>query len=230
MIPLKMGNVIELKNLEKSYILAKNEVPILKGINLEVKEGEFLAIIGPSGSGKSTTMNMIGSLDTPTRGQILLSSKDIAELEESDLAQLRGRKIGFVFQNFNLIPSLTAIQNVMLPLTFQGVPRAEASKRAEEKLTKVGLSHRLTHKPGELSGGERQRVAIARALVTESEMILADEPTGNLDSKTGNEILEVLENLNKNEKKTIVIITHDPDIAKRAKRVVQIHDGRILEK
>ncbi len=225
-----MGNVIELRNVEKSYILGENEVKILKGISLEVKPGEFLVIIGPSGSGKSTTMNMIGSLDTPTNGEILLDGKDISELEESDLAQLRGRKIGFIFQNFNLISSLTAVQNVMLPLIFQQIPRSEASVEAKKQLERVGLGHRINHKPGELSGGERQRVAIARALVTNSEVILADEPTGNLDTKTGDEIMDILQNLNTEENKTIIIITHDPNIAKRAKRVIRIQDGRIFEK
>ncbi len=223
------NTVIKLENVEKSYILAKNEVPILKGIDLDIKKGEFLAIIGPSGSGKSTTMNMIGSLDTPTRGIIYLDNKDISKLDESELAQLRGKKIGFIFQNFNLIPSLTALQNVTLPLTFQGIPKSEATKRAKQELEKVKLDHRLTHKPTELSGGERQRVAIARALVTNSEVILADEPTGNLDSKTGEEIMELLKTLNEQHNKTVVIITHDSNIARRAKRVIKIQDGRIVK-
>ena len=221
--------IIKLENVEKSYILAKNEVPILKGINLDIKRGEFLAIMGPSGSGKSTTMNMIGSLDIPTRGTIYLDNKDISKLDESELAQLRGQKIGFIFQNFNLLPSLSALQNVTLPLTFQGIQRNEATRRAKEELEKVKLGHRLTHKPSELSGGERQRVAIARALVTNSEVILADEPTGNLDSKTGEEIMELLKTLNEQHNKTVVIITHDPNIASRAKRVVKIQDGRIVK-
>jgi len=223
------NTIIKLENVEKSYILAKNEVPILKGINLDIKRGEFLAIIGPSGSGKSTTMNMIGSLDTPTRGTIYLDNKDISKLDESELAQLRGKKIGFIFQNFNLIPSLSALQNVTLPLTFQGIQKNEAIRRATEELEKVKLDHRLTHKPSELSGGERQRVAIARALVTNSEVILADEPTGNLDSKTGEEIMELLKTLNEQHNKTVVIITHDPNIASRAKRVIKIQDGRIVK-
>lgn len=223
------NTIIRLENVEKSYILAKNEVPILKGINLDIKRGEFLAIMGPSGSGKSTTMNMIGSLDIPTRGTIYLDNKDISKLDESELAQLRGQKIGFIFQNFNLLPSLSALQNVTLPLTFQGIPRKEATRRAKEELEKVKLDHRLTHKPSELSGGERQRVAIARALVTNSEVILADEPTGNLDSKTGEEIMELLKTLNEQHNKTVVIITHDPKIASRAKRVIKIQDGRIVK-
>lgn len=222
------NTIIRLENIEKSYILAKNEVPILKGISLDIKKGEFLAIIGPSGSGKSTTMNMIGSLDTPTRGKIFLDGKDISKLDESELAQLRGKKIGFIFQNFNLIPSLSALQNVTLPLTFQGIPKNEAIRMAKEELEKVKLSHRITHKPSELSGGERQRVAIARALVTNSDVILADEPTGNLDYKTGEEIMQLLQTLSEQHNKTVVVITHDPNIANRAKRVINIQDGRIV--
>jgi putative ABC transport system ATP-binding protein len=222
------NTIIKLENIEKSYILAKNEILILKGINLDIKKGEFLAIMGPSGSGKSTTMNMIGSLDMPTKGTIFLDGQDISKLAESKLAQLRGKKIGFIFQNFNLIPSLSALQNVTLPLIFQGIPKNEAIKRAKAELAKVKLDHRITHKPSELSGGEKQRVAIARALVTNSEIILADEPTGNLDSKTGEDIMKLLQTLNEQQNKTVIVITHDSDIANRAKRVIKIQDGRIV--
>ncbi len=225
-----MQPLIQLDNVEKIYTLGKLQVKVLKGISLTINKGEFLAIVGPSGSGKSTTMNMIGSLDIPTTGRVILDGKDISTFSESDLAQLRGKKIGFIFQNFNLIPSQTALQNVMLPLIFQNVPRKKATELAKQKLEKLGLSHRINHKPTELSGGERQRVAIARALVTDPDLILADEPTGNLDSKTGKEVIQILETLNKEENKTIVLITHDPNIAKRAKRLIKIQDGRILEK
>jgi len=205
------------------------EVPALRGLDLEVKKGEFLAILGPSGSGKSTALNMIGSLDIPTKGEVYLDGVNISTLTESDLAQLRGKKIGFVFQVFNLIPSLDAIGNVALPMIFQGKSRDYRIKRAKEILTKVGLGHRLTHKPGQMSGGERQRVAIARALSNNPEVILADEPTGNLDSKTGLEVMDLLKDLHKKDKKTIILVTHDHNLVRYSHRIGYLRDGKIIK-
>ncbi|MEM2917991.1 MAG: ABC transporter ATP-binding protein [Candidatus Altiarchaeota archaeon] len=219
--------MIELEEVWKIYTLGKVEVHALRGLNLKVFPEEFIAIMGPSGSGKSTVMNMIGCLDIPTKGRVFLDSQDITKLTESELAQIRGRKIGFVFQTFNLIPSLTAIENVMLPMIFQGVPFDKRYKIAEDLLEKVGLSHRLEHKPTELSGGEQQRVAIARALANNPEVILADEPTGNLDSKRGTEIMEMLSDLHENENKTIVVVTHDKNVAKFADKTYHLKDGKI---
>lgn len=222
-----MKTVIELKDVEKIYHVGKIEVPALRGLNLKVKAGEFLAVLGPSGSGKSTMLNAVGCLDIPTRGKIHLGEHDIQFLEESDLAQIRGKKIGFIFQSFNLIQSLSALENVMLPMIFQNVPEEERLKRAIFLLQKVGLGDRIKHKPSELSGGQMQRVAIARALANDPEVILADEPTGNLDSRTSEEILKLLKFLHEQEKKTIVMITHDLNSAKYAGRIVYLKDGRI---
>lgn len=216
--------IIELRDVTKIYKLGKVEVPALAGITLKIKRGEFVAITGPSGSGKSTLMNMVGSLDLPTSGKILLDGTDITHLSESSLAQLRGRKIGFVFQQFNLISSLSALENVSLPLVFQGIPKSERDARAQKILELVGLGDRVKHRPTELSGGQQQRIAIARALVIDPEVILADEPTGNLDSKTGADILSLLKKLNA-EGKTVIIVTHDPGLAKQAQRIVKIKDG-----
>ena len=196
------------------------------GINLEIKKGDFVAIVGPSGSGKSTMMNLVGALDMASKGDIFLDNQNIEHLSESDLATIRGKKIGFIFQNFNLIPTLTAMENVMLPMTFQEIDEEERRNKARELLNSVKLGHRLKHLPGELSGGERQRVAIARALANNPEVILADEPTGNLDSKTGTEIMEMLLNLNK-QCKTIIMVTHDNELAKKARKIVRLRDGRI---
>ena len=222
-----MKPVIELKEVWKIYKLGEVDVEALRGLSLTVTPGEFLALLGASGSGKSTALNLIGSLDLPTRGHVFLDGQDIAHLDESTLARIRGKKIGFVFQTFNLISSLTALENVMLPMTFQGVSRAQREQTARSLLDKVQLSHRLRHKPAELSGGERQRVAIARALVNDPEVILADEPTGNLDTKTGREILNILRALHK-EGKTVVMITHEMALAKFAERVCYLQDGRIV--
>lgn len=216
--------IIELRDVKKIYKLGVVEVPALAGITLKIKRGEFVAITGPSGSGKSTLMNMVGSLDLPSSGKIILDGIDITHLSESSLAQLRGRKIGFVFQQFNLISSLSALENVSLPLVFQGIPKEERDARARKILELVGLGDRMTHRPTELSGGQQQRIAIARALVIEPEVILADEPTGNLDSKTGADILSLLKKLNA-EGKTVIIVTHDPGLAKQAQRIVKIKDG-----
>jgi putative ABC transport system ATP-binding protein len=220
--------MIELKNVHKVYPMGEVSVPALRGINLTIHPGEFVAIMGPSGSGKSTLMHLIGCLDLPSDGVVQLDGKDITELDEDTLAQIRGKKVGFVFQTFNLIPTLTAQENVELPLFFQGVPREKRRARAAELLRKVGLDGRLHHKPAQLSGGERQRVAIARALANDPEIILADEPTGNLDSESGKAILELLAQLHR-EGKTIILVTHNPEAAAYAQRIVRIRDGRLVE-
>lgn len=220
--------VIKLTDVWKVYKMGEVDVNALRGISLEVKKGEFLAIQGRSGSGKSTLVNSIGCLDVPTQGTILLDDKDIAKLSESSLAQIRGRKIGFVFQQFNLINILTALENVMLPMMFQDVLLEQRKKRAKELLELVGLGDRVHHKPGQLSGGQQQRVAIARALANDPEVILADEPTGNLDTNTGMIVMEFLKKLNK-QGKTIVMVTHDDYLAKSAKRIVYLQDGKIVK-
>jgi len=218
--------IIRLENVSKRYEMGEEIINAAYNINLTINKGDFIAITGPSGSGKSTMMNLVGALDLASDGEIYLDKIDIEHLEESELAQIRGKKIGFIFQTFNLIPTLTALDNVSLPLLFQGVEKEERDDRARELLESVGLGHRLTHLPNELSGGERQRVAIARALANDPEIILADEPTGNLDSKTGQEILELFKKLNK-EGKTVIMVTHDPNLAKKANRIVKLKDGRI---
>ncbi len=218
--------VIEVFNVKKSYTLGEIEIPILHDINLEVQEGEFLAIMGPSGSGKSTLMNLIGFLDRPTEGRILIKGLDINTLSDKEVARLRGLEIGFVFQVFNLIPRLTALENVELPTYANSRSGVDARKRAKDLLRMVGLEDRMHHRPGELSGGQSQRVAIARALINDPAILLADEPTGNLDSKTGCEILNMFTSLNK-DGRTIVMITHDPEIARYADRIVLVKDGII---
>lgn len=222
------SSLIQLQNVSKIYDMGGTKVTAVKDVYLKVNKKDFLAIIGPSGSGKSTLMNLIGSLDVPTKGEIFLDSHNIAHLSESKLAQLRGKKIGFVFQQFNLINNLSALENVMLPMTFQGVPEETREKRARKILGSLELGDRLDHLPKELSGGQQQRVAIARALSNDPEVILADEPTGNLDSRTGKNVLEILKDLNDNGK-TIIIVTHDNDIANHARRIVMIKDGMIAE-
>ena len=224
-----MKPIIQLRKVWKTYQMGDNMVHALRGIDLDVMPGEFLAIQGPSGSGKSTAMNLVGCLDVPSKGQIFLDSKDISRLSESDLAQIRGRKIGFIFQKFNLIETLTALENVMLPMTFQGIPEDERVKRAEKLLTQFGLGDRMDHKPNELSGGQQQRVAIARSLATDPPVILADEPTGNLDSKTGREVMQFLRELNEKEGKTIVLVTHDDILAHVADRIQFLKDGVIVQ-
>jgi len=223
---MQNSNIIQLKNVHKDYKMGESIVSAVEAINLDIKKGEFIAIVGPSGSGKSTMMNLVGALDLASEGDIFLDSQNIEHLEESELAQIRGRKIGFVFQTFNLIPTLTALENVMLPMMFQDITREKRKERALDLLKQVNLSHRLNHLPSELSGGERQRVAIARALANNPEVILADEPTGNLDSKTGKEIIQMLLNLNK-QGKTIILVTHNLELAKMAKRTIKLKDGRI---
>jgi putative ABC transport system ATP-binding protein len=221
--------IIKLENVWKIYRMGDSVVNALRGISLEIKKGEFVAIQGPSGSGKSTAMNMVGCLDVPTKGRIFLDSKDISHLHESELAQIRGRKIGFIFQQFNLIPTLSAIENVMLPMIFQGIASEKRYERAKQLLDMLELGERLNHKPNELSGGQQQRVAIARSLANDPDVILADEPTGNLDSNTGKNVIHYLEELNK-KGKTIVMVTHDADIAKHAQRIEFLRDGQICKK
>ena len=201
---------------------------VLKGIDIKIYKGEFLAIVGPSGSGKSTMVNVVGALDKPSYGDIYLREKNISDMSESSLASLRGRTIGFIFQQFNLLPNLTALQNVMLPMEIINIPEVNARERATELLEALGLEDRLNHKPNELSGGQQQRVAIARALSNNPEVILADEPTGNLDSKTGKFVVEFLEKLNK-KGKTIVLVTHDQELVKYAKRIIYLKDGKIIK-
>ena len=222
-------SVIKLENVWKTYRMGDIKVNALQGLNLDVKKSEFLAIMGPSGSGKSTAVNMIGCLDVPTKGRIFLENHDISKLSESELAQIRGRKIGFIFQQFNLVQTLTAIENVMLPMIFQGVPESARLKKAKELLELVELGDRINHRPSELSGGQQQRVAIARSLSNNPEVILADEPTGNLDSKTGANVLDFLENLHRKERKTIIMVTHDQNLAKVAERTEFLKDGKIVK-
>ena len=222
--------IIKLENVWKIYKMGNVEVPALRGLNLEIKKGEFVAIMGPSGSGKSTCMNMVGCLDVPTKGRIFLEHQDISKLSESDLAQIRGKKIGFIFQTFNLIPTLNAVENVGLPMIFQNTPKQERVKRATELLEMVGIGDRINHKPNELSGGQQQRVAIARSLVNNPDVILADEPTGNLDSVSGHKVIDFLKELHKKENKTIVMVTHDKDVAKYAERIEYLRDGEIIDR
>ena len=222
--------ILNLKEVWKIYQMGEVKVEALRGINLQVRRGEFLSIMGPSGSGKSTAMNMIGCLDVPTRGHIYLEGKDISLMSESDLAQIRGRKIGFIFQQFNLIPTLTALENVALPMIFQGIEREERLARAKKLLEMVELEERMNHTPNELSGGQQQRVAIARSLSNNPEVILADEPTGNLDSKTGGTVMDFLRKLQKEEGRTIVMVTHDANVAKKADRMEFLKDGKIVGK
>jgi putative ABC transport system ATP-binding protein len=220
--------IIRIENVWKTYIMGEVEVHALRGMNFEVKKGEFVAIMGPSGSGKSTAVNMVGALDIPTKGEIYLEHQNIAHLSESELAQIRGKKIGFIFQTFNLIPTLTAKENVTLPMIFQGIPYNERIQRAEKLLNMVELGDRMDHKPTELSGGQQQRVAIARSLANNPEVIIADEPTGNLDSKTSKLVIDFLCRMHKKEKKTIVMVTHDKEMAKYAERTEHLKDGIII--
>ncbi len=222
-----MKTVIKLEEVWKTYQLGNIHINALRGLNFAVKEGEFVAVQGPSGAGKSTTFHLIGCLDIPTKGTILLDGKNIAHMNENTLARIRGKKIGFVFQSFNLIPTLTALENVILPTIFQEQPEAQRIAKAKSLLSAVKLDHRMHHRPNQLSGGERQRVAIARALINDPDLILADEPTGNLDSATGETIIQLLDDLHTRHHKTIVMVTHEKSIAQRAKRTVSIKDGRI---
>lgn len=218
--------VVRLTNVRKYYVMGDFVVKALDGVTLSIQQGEFTSIMGPSGSGKSTMMNLIGRLDTPTSGTIAITGEPTSDMDEEELADLRNRKIGFVFQQFNLLGKLSAVENVMTPLLYRGMPVAERRERAEAALERVGLKERMLHKPNELSGGQKQRVAIARALVTEPSLLLADEPTGALDSKTGLQIMEMFEGLNA-EGLTVVLVTHDQTLGMRCPRQIHIKDGRL---
>jgi len=225
--PSKNKVVLELKNVVKTYISGNSQFNALDDVSLKIMEGEFVSITGPSGSGKSTLMHIIGLLDNPTSGEVLLESKDISQLKENQLAQIRNVTLGFVFQQFNLLARTPSLENAMLPLLYSDIPKSEREPIALEMLTKVGLSDKIKNTPAQLSGGQQQRVAIARALVNNPKIILADEPTGNLDSKSGKEIIELFHYLNKEEGRTIVLVTHDIELAKQANRIIIIKDGKI---
>ncbi len=222
-----MKPLIQLKNIHKSYPLDGFDLEILKGIDLEINAGEFVAIMGPSGSGKSTLMNILGCLDTPTSGSYLLEGENVENLSADELATIRNRKIGFVFQGFNLLSRTSAIENVELPMVYAGIGDAERRKKAEAALTKVGLAERMYHQPNQLSGGQQQRVAIARAIVNDAPIIFADEPTGNLDTKMSVEIMELFTKLNRDLKRTIILVTHEEDVARYAKRIIKSVYGEI---
>ncbi len=218
--------IIHLTEIQKSYFMGKQELQVLKGISLDVLKNEYVALMGPSGSGKSTLMNIIGCLDTPTKGKYILNQKDVSQMEDNDLAEVRNQEIGFVFQQFNLLPRLTALENVALPLVYAGMSKKLRTEKANQVLEMVSLTDRSHHKPNELSGGQCQRVAIARALVNDPSIILADEPTGNLDSITSHEIMEIFDEIH-SRGNTIILVTHEEDIANFAKRVVRLKDGMI---
>ena len=223
-----MDSIISFQDVWKIYQMGEVEVPALRGISVEIKKGDFVAIIGASGSGKSTMMNLVGCLDTPSKGNILLKSHNINELSESDLSSLRGKTIGFIFQQYNLIPHMTAYENVILPLELQEMDEDLAEKRAKEVLALVGLQDKIYHLPSQLSGGQQQRVAIARCLVADPEIILADEPTGALDSVTGKEVLEMLEKIWREEGKTVIMVTHDLHLAQYAHDIIELKDGKVI--
>jgi len=218
--------LIEVRDLKKRYLMGSEEVWALDGVSLDIEKGEYIAIMGPSGSGKSTFMNMIGCLDTPTSGSYHLNDQDVSQLSDDDLAEIRNREIGFVFQTFNLLPRVDCLRNAELPLIYAGMSRKERRERAAEALRRVGLGDRIDHKPNELSGGQRQRVATARALVNRPSIILADEPTGNLDTETGGEIMMLFESLYR-QGNTLLVVTHEPDIAQHARRILHLRDGKL---
>jgi putative ABC transport system ATP-binding protein len=218
--------LIETRDLWKTYVMGSEEIHALRGVSMEIQRGEYVAIMGPSGSGKSTLMNLIGCLDTPSKGTYLLNNKEVSSMDDDELARIRNEEIGFVFQTFNLLPRASALHNVELPLVYAGVSGTDRAERAKAALTKVELEHRMGHKPNELSGGQRQRVAIARALVNTPSILLADEPTGNLDSKTGVEIMALFERLHA-AGNTIVLVTHEPEVAAHAHRAIHIRDGQV---
>lgn len=218
--------LIKITNIKRDFVLGNEIVYVLKGIDLEIKKGEYVALMGPSGSGKSTLMNLLGCLDTPTSGNYILNGKDVSQMHDDELADIRNKEIGFIFQTFNLLPRTTALDNVALPMIYAGYSKAERKERATKVLHQVNLADRMDHQPNQLSGGQRQRVAIARALVNKPSIILADEPTGNLDSKTSEEIMALLEEIHKNGN-TIIVVTHEEEIAAHAKRIIRMRDGMI---
>ncbi len=220
--------LIKLDNVWKTYQLGEVKLDVLKNVSLEINPGSFVIIMGPSGSGKSTLMYLVGILDIPSKGKVLFEGKDISSFSEDELAKIRGQKIGFVFQQFNLLPNLSALENVSLPMVFQGVSPEQRAKRAEKLLKDVNLGHRISHRPSELSGGEQQRVALARSLANNPDIIVADEPTGNLDSSTGKMIMDILTDFHQKEGKTIIVVTHDPNIAKYSKEIINIQDGEVV--
>lgn len=218
--------VIEIKNIKKEYVMGSQVIAALKDVSLSINKGEYVALMGPSGSGKSTLMNILGCLDSPSAGSYKLNNTEVAEMTDDQLALVRNKEIGFIFQTFNLLPRLTALENVALPMVYAGMSKADRTKRAEEVMKMVGLQDRMTHKPNELSGGQRQRVAIARALVNNPSIILADEPTGNLDTKTSYEIMAIMEDISRHGN-TVIIVTHEEDIARHARRIMRLRDGLI---
>lgn len=217
-------SVIHLEEIRKSYFIGKNELPVLKGVSIDINRNEYVALMGPSGSGKSTLMNILGALDTPTSGKYILNGHDVSSMEDNELARIRNQEIGFVFQQFNLMPRLSALENVAVPLIYAGVSKKEREDKARAMLEKVGLGDRYKHKPNELSGGQCQRVAIARALVNDPSLILADEPTGNLDTKTSVEIMDIFGKIHAGGN-TVVLVTHEEDIAEHARRIIRLRDG-----
>jgi putative ABC transport system ATP-binding protein len=223
-----MDNVIEIQDIVKNYQIGTVIVRALRTVSVDIKRNEYVAIMGPSGSGKSTLMNLLGCLDTPTSGKYILNGTDVSKMADDYLAEIRNKEIGFVFQTFNLLPRYTALENVTLPLIYAGIPKAKREAQAVETLRQVGLADRMTHKPNELSGGQRQRVAIARALVNNPSIILADEPTGNLDSKTAIDIMGLLDTIHKNGN-TVIVVTHEEDIARHAERIVRLFDGEVSQ-
>jgi putative ABC transport system ATP-binding protein len=221
-----MAHIITIRNIIRDFQLGQETVHVLKGIDLDIDKGEYVAIMGPSGSGKSTLMNLLGCLDTPTSGSYILNGKDVSQMSDDELAEIRNKEIGFVFQTFNLLPRTTALDNVALPMVYAGASKKDRTERAQEVLTDVGLADRMDHRPNQLSGGQRQRVAVGRALVNKPSIILADEPTGNLDSKTGVEIMNLFEDIHK-AGNTIIVVTHEEEIASHAQRVIRLRDGMI---
>uniref|UniRef100_UPI00404AA8F5 ABC transporter ATP-binding protein n=1 Tax=Gelidibacter sp. TaxID=2018083 RepID=UPI00404AA8F5 len=221
-----MSNVITIRNITRDFQLGHETVHVLKGIDLDIVRGDYVAIMGPSGSGKSTLMNLLGCLDTPTGGSYALNGKDVSQMSDDDLAEIRNKEIGFVFQTFNLLPRTTALENVALPMIYAGASKKDRTERAKKVLTDVGLADRMDHQPNQLSGGQRQRVAVGRALVNHPSIILADEPTGNLDSKTSLEILQLFDDIHK-AGNTVIVVTHEEDVAERAQRIIRLRDGII---
>ena len=221
-----MGNIIKIRDIIRDFQLGQETVHVLKGIDLDIEKGEYVAIMGPSGSGKSTLMNLLGCLDTPTAGTYVLNGKDVSQMSDDELAEIRNKEIGFVFQTFNLLPRTTALDNVALPMVYAGASKKDRTERAQQVLADVGLADRMDHRPNQLSGGQRQRVAVGRALINKPSIILADEPTGNLDSKTGVEIMNLFEAIHK-AGNTIIVVTHEEEIAAHAQRVIRLRDGLI---